>query len=717
MIGKRLDGLSIILMLRLDSGCLPARICTVCVHTPVGEMTMFKNLSISSKMILTFMIVILLTAVIGVFAVVQNNRLTRIGSQTAGSDIPSIHSITLIQSLLGSHRRGETLMLLATEKEVKEKYVNRNDDSAEKLTKELVVYEKLIDTDEEKKLFSEFKSAWSAYLAAYPKIKETAFQGGSEEERAKIILGESSKTFNVALKALDGLEKINIDQSQKKSDEALSIAKFTTIWIVVLLVVCVVIGVLVVILFSRALVAPLKHLSADAEKIASGDLGVEIQVDSDDEIGQLSQSFEKMVNNLREMIGTLADSSSQVSESSAEMQSNAVQMADGAEAVAGQAITVATASEEMSATSGDIAQNCQMAAEGAERANQAAEHGTEVVAKSISVMHRIAERVQSSAKTVEALGRRSDEIGAIVGTIEDIADQTNLLALNAAIEAARAGEQGRGFAVVADEVRALAERTTKATREIGLMIKAIQLETKTAVSAMEEGVSEVELGTEEATRSGEALRNIQDEINSLHMQVQQIATAAEEQTATTSEISSNIHNITDVAQNTVEGARKTSDAAQHLSRLSAELERLVGQFKLSESGKLIVWSKSYSVGVSQMDREHQRLIDIINNLYAAMRSGRSRDAIGTILDELIDYTKTHFAHEEKLMQESNYEGFDEQKRCHVSLVSQVVEIQQKYHAGTALGQEVMTFLKGWLINHIQGLDKKYGPVMNKKGIK
>ena len=358
-----------------------------------------------------------------------------------------------------------------------------------------------------------------------------------------------------------------------------------------------------------------------------------------------------------------------------------------------------------------------MAAEGAERANQAAEHGSEVVAKSITVMHRIAERVQSSATTVEALGRRSDEIGAIVGTIEDIADQTNLLALNAAIEAARAGEQGRGFAVVADEVRALAERTTRATREIGQMIKAIQQETKTAVSAMEEGVHEVEQGTEEAARSGEALRNIQDEINSLHMQVQQIATAAEEQTATTSEISNNIHNITNVAQSTVEGARKTSSAAQHLTRLSGELERLVGQFKLSDNGKLITWSRSYSVGVSQMDREHQRLIDIINNLYAAMRSGRSKDAIGTILDELIDYTKTHFAHEEKLMRDSNYSGFDEQKRCHESLVSQVVEIQQKYHAGTALGQEVMSFLKSWLINHIQGLDKKYGPVMNKKGIK
>ncbi len=676
---------------------------------------MFRNFSIGTKMVLTFMIVIALTAFIGIFAIVQNSRLTTIVVQTAGSDIPRIHSIAQFQSLVGNHRRGEALMLLATEKDVKEKYIKRNEESVEKLSKEQTAYEKIIDTDAERKLFGEFKSVWGAYLAEYPKIKELALQGGSAENTSKLILGASSKTFNLALAALEGLEKINIELSQKVSNEALAIANSTMVWIIVLLVACVLIGVAVVMLFSRAMSAPLKRLSADAELVAAGYLGVDVQVDSDDEIGQLAKSFEKMVNNLREMIGTLAVSSSQVAESSVEMQANAVQMADGAEKVAIQAITVATASEEMSATSGDIAQNCQMAAEGAERANQAAEHGSQVVAKSISVMHRIAERVQSSAKTVEALGHRSDEIGAIVGTIEDIADQTNLLALNAAIEAARAGEQGRGFAVVADEVRALAERTTKATREIGQMIKAIQQDTKTAVTAMEEGVSEVEQGTEEATRSGEALRNIQDEINALHMQVQQIATAAEEQTATTSEISINIHSITEETQNTVEGARKTSNAAQHLSRLSVELGNLIGQFKLSDTGTLINWSKNYSVGVTQMDKEHQRLIDIINNLYAAMRAGRSKDAIGSILNELIDYTQTHFTNEEKLMRESGYSGFDEQKRAHEALVSQIVEIQQKYRAGTALGQEIMIFLKNWLVNHIQGMDKSYGPAMNKKG--
>lgn len=678
---------------------------------------MLKNLTISTKMISTFLIIIVLSTSLGIFAIVQNGRIGSITQDISSNNIPSIHSVTAMNALLGSLRRGELLMTIAVNPEDKAKYVKRNEATTEKFKKEQATYEKMLDTAAEKAAYDEFKQAMGSYLNEYPKIKEAALQGAAADVSAGLIMGESSKLFNKALATLEKLENIIIKQSQKSSEKALDISKTTRLWITLIIIANIVIGLLIITAFARAMSKPLKKLAAGAEQVATGDLGVQVEIDSGDEIGQLSISFQNMVNALRELIGTLSDSSIQVAGSSQEMERSAQDMATGAEEVASQAITVATASEEMSATSGDIAQNCMLAAEGADRANDAAAHGAAVVEKSISVMQRIAERVQTSAKTVEGLGARSDQIGSIIGTIQDIADQTNLLALNAAIEAARAGEMGRGFAVVADEVRALAERTSKATREISQMIKAIQLETRTAVSSMEEGVAEVEQGTEEASRSGEALRRIQEEINAVHLQVQQIATAAEEQTATTSEISTNIHQITNIAQQTMEHSRTTVGTAQQLSRLSEELQKVVGQFKLSESGKLIVWSSSYSVKVNQMDQEHQRLVDIINNLYAAMRTGRSKDAIGNILDELVTYTKTHFAHEEQLMQQSNYSGYPEQKRAHEALVAQLNEILEKYRAGTALGQEIMSFLKNWLINHIQGLDKQYGPTMSKAGIK
>jgi len=331
---------------------------------------------------------------------------------------------------------------------------------------------------------------------------------------------------------------------------------------------------------SRIISAPINRCVGVANRIAAGDLTVEINTDGKDETALLMKAMHHMTDSLKQTMATLTTASMGISSAATQLRATSGQMAQGAEEVVYQASSVATAGEEMAATAGEIAQNCHMTALSAGRANTVALDGFKVVENSVAVMRTIADRVKSAAQSVDGLGSRSEQIGEIIGTIEDIADQTNLLALNAAIEAARAGEQGRGFAVVADEVRALAERTAKATREIGGMIKTIQAETKGAVSAMEEGVREVEKGTSEAAKSGEALQAILAQINEVTQQANQIATAAEEQTATTGEISSNMQGITSIVQRSAAGASETASAASLLSQLASELQQVVGQFKV-----------------------------------------------------------------------------------------------------------------------------------------
>ncbi|UFS69227.1 methyl-accepting chemotaxis protein [Geomonas sp. RF6] len=436
-------------------------------------------------------------------------------------------------------------------------------------------------SSERKKLEEQFGAAQERLVREGVLPAVAAVEAGDFDKAEGIVTKSVNPLAEQALKSADDLEKGEVALARGRYEEAKE--KFSggrvVAWGAIFLAMS--LGTAINLLVIGSIRRGSADLVLATTRMAGGDLTAVATNTSDDELGQVGRSFNAMREAMVRLIGGVTSSAERVMVTAEQVHATSEQMATGAEQVASRLSTAATSGEEMASTSAGIAQSCQVAAAGADVATDAAASGVQVVKGTIDIMERIARHVQTAAGTVETLGDRSDQIGAIIEVIEDIADQTNLLALNAAIEAARAGEQGRGFAVVADEVRALAERTTKATREIDGMIRAIQAETKGAVAAMEQGVQEVQQGGAEAAESGQALQRILGEIDAVTSQVNQIAIAAEEQTATTAEISASLQQIAEVVHLTASGAHDSATAARHLSSLADELQHMVQQFKLA----------------------------------------------------------------------------------------------------------------------------------------
>ncbi|MDR2307546.1 MAG: methyl-accepting chemotaxis protein [Paucimonas sp.] len=412
----------------------------------------------------------------------------------------------------------------------------------------------------------QFESAVLAYRDAVRQFRDAT---------AAIGVARAEMTVQGAdiVKRSDELYRIQLERRDIESIQARSLQ--TTATLLALLV-----GVLAAVIITRQITRPLRETMDAVEKIASGDLTQTLRVTRRDELGALQQGIARMGNTLRDLITGIRDGVTQIASAAEELSAVTEQTSAGANSQKVETDQVATAMHEMAATVQEVARNAEQASHAATNADDEARSGDKVVSEAISQIERLAHEVHRSTEAMTLLQQESQKIGSVMDVIKSVAEQTNLLALNAAIEAARAGEAGRGFAVVADEVRGLAQRTQQSTEEIEGLIASLQNGTQQVAEVMNGSRSLTDSSVELARKAGDSLDNITRTVSNIQSMNQQIAAAAEEQSAVAEEISRSILNVRDVSEQTAAASDETAASSVELARLGGHLQTLVSQFRV-----------------------------------------------------------------------------------------------------------------------------------------
>jgi methyl-accepting chemotaxis protein len=329
-----------------------------------------------------------------------------------------------------------------------------------------------------------------------------------------------------------------------------------------------------------SMIAGVRALGDGAEKLAGGDLTGRVHCVAEDELEDVAKHFNHMAQSMQSLLGVVLETARKLGDAATQVSSSASQVSQSSVAQSEAASGMAAAIEEMTVGIDQIAEHARTAHDVSSESGKLSQEGGQIVQSTVAEMQKIADTVNESARIIEELGRHSEAISAIVNVIKEIADQTNLLALNAAIEAARAGEQGRGFAVVADEVRKLAERTTSSTQEISSMIGAIQHGTAGAVTSMQAGVARVAEGVTLSRRAGESIGRIKEGANRVQADVSDISNALHEQSSASNDIARNVERIAQMSEENSAAVRGTAETARELERLATELQNEVRRFRV-----------------------------------------------------------------------------------------------------------------------------------------
>nr|WP_062385350.1 methyl-accepting chemotaxis protein [Pseudomonas abietaniphila] len=538
-----------------------------------------RNMNIAPRAFLGFSIIGLLMLVLGIFALIQMSKINDATETMATNSMPSIKSLDKLTETSIRLRVLSYRLMLNRDPDTLQKTVDLLAMRNKQIDDARAIYAKMISAPEEQAAYDQYLALLNDYRRLEERMKSLS-SANKLDELTTLLSAElqtNSDQMNVALGKLVEINTQQLNDTNKEATRQYSTA-FTMV--VTLLIIATVLTLLFAWLLTNSITRPIASALKAAEEIAEGDLTRTIHVDGTDEAGRLLTAMLKMQSKLRDTLQRISGSATQLASAAEELNAVTDESARGLSQQNNEIEQAATAVNEMTSAVEEVARNAVSTSEASKNATTSASDGRDLVQETVSAIERMSGDVQSTATLIGNLADESRDIGKVLDVIRGLADQTNLLALNAAIEAARAGEAGRGFAVVADEVRALAHRTQQSTSEIERMIGSIQGGTEQAVNSMRSSTERAESTLNIAKGAGVALDTINSAVVEINERNLVIASAAEEQAQVAREVDRNLVNIRDLSTQSATGAHQTTAASSELSRLAVDLNGMVARFRL-----------------------------------------------------------------------------------------------------------------------------------------
>ncbi|WP_439834730.1 methyl-accepting chemotaxis protein [Aeromonas caviae] len=541
----------------------------------------YKHLSIGKKIAAVFAVIAVISAVFGLFLATELRDIRDRVLNFTDSTLPSVLSVDNLLYDVSYVRRAQFALLMVEDAVDRQVRRARIQESLGKVQQVMDAYEATVGAEHERQAFNRVKQQWLQYLGAVNQVDALLFQGSRDEAREALF--RSNGLYTELELAVRALVKVNLGFVEENRGSLLgSVTMVMTFAVVSIATLLIFMGVMTWFL-TRQICLPLQAVVAQANAIALGDLThrLDRQHIGQDELGMLASASLKMQENLRGLIEEVAAAVTQLGAAIEEVSAVSEQSSQGIQSQQQEIAQVATAMAQMKATVADVAGNTEVASESASSANALARRGSQDVQGALDAITRVAGEMEQAGNLVSELEKESAQINLVVDVIRGIADQTNLLALNAAIEAARAGEQGRGFAVVADEVRTLAGRTQASTGEIVAIIETLQARANRAKSVTGQSCEMIRQCVSQSERTSAGIRQIEEAVAQIADMAIQIASACGEQDAVSDELGRNVARINDSSNEVATGADHTAKACLELSQLAAGLRQSMGRFRLA----------------------------------------------------------------------------------------------------------------------------------------